>query len=40
MKECVHGFKKPMIGKMPLFYQEVFTAWAEFVVNVNYEWKT
>ncbi len=29
--------KKPMIGKMPLFYQEVFTAWAEFVVNVNYE---
>lgn len=29
--------KKPMIGKMPLFYQEVFTAWAKFVVNVNYE---
>lgn len=29
--------KKPMIKKLPLFYQEVFTAWSEFVVNVNYE---
>lgn len=29
--------KKLMIETLPLFYQEVFTAWAEFVINVNYE---
>lgn len=31
------AFKKPMIEIMPLFYQEVFSAWAEFVVNLEYE---
>lgn len=31
------ALKKPMIENMPLFYQEVFSAWAEFVVNVGYE---
>lgn len=31
------AFKKPMTEKMPMFYREVFSAWAEFLVNVNYE---
>lgn len=31
------AFKKPMTEKMPMFYQEVFSASAEFLVNVNYE---
>lgn len=31
------ALKKPMIENMPLFYQDVFSAWAEFVVNVGYE---
>lgn len=31
------ALKKTMIEKLPLYYQEVFTAWAEFVENVKYE---
>lgn len=31
------AFKKPMTEKMPVFYREVFSAWAEFLVDVNYE---
>lgn len=31
------AFKKPMIERIPIFYQEVFTAWAEFMGNLNYE---
>lgn len=31
------GFKKPMIERIPMFYQEVFSEWAEFVANIYYE---
>lgn len=31
------ALKKPMMENIPLFYQEVFSAWAEFVVNVEYK---
>ncbi|XDV53672.1 hypothetical protein PO909_022110 [Leuciscus waleckii] len=31
------ALKKPMVEKIPLFYQEVFSAWAEFLVNIRYE---
>jgi len=31
------AFKKPITAKMPLFYQEVFSAWAEFLDKVDYE---
>lgn len=31
------ALKKPMIENIPLFYQEVLSAWAEFLVDVGYE---
>ncbi len=31
------ALKKPMVENIPLFYQEVFSAWAEFLVNIGYE---
>ncbi len=31
------SLKKPMCENIPLFYQEVFSAWAEFLIDVGYE---
>lgn len=31
------GLKKPMYDKMPLFYQEVLSVWAEVIGNIQYE---
>lgn len=31
------AMKKLMYGKMPLFYQEVLSAWAEVIENIQFE---
>lgn len=31
------ALKKPMFENIPLFYQEVFSAWAEFLMDVKYD---
>ncbi len=33
------ALKKPMFENIPLFYQEVFSAWAKFLMDVGYECK-